>query len=131
MYFAGCPFSNGKRPLAEERAQDSLNGGRLFSSLSSAECTEIEYVTEWYSESPSPVDKGELSRKQHRNFAQRMQVELSSRDNSSCNEAPTASRSVYIRGIHHHIDHNDGLQRRLAYSTQLISTAEHIATGDK
>ncbi len=39
-----------------ERAQDSeyVNGEKLFMSLSSAECTEVEYATERYSQSPPP-----------------------------------------------------------------------------
>jgi hypothetical protein len=47
-----------------ERAQDCqyANGEKLFSSSSSAECTEVEYATEQYSESLPPVstktDKG-------------------------------------------------------------------------
>jgi hypothetical protein len=47
-----------------ERAQDhqSINGEKLFRSSSSAECTEVEYATDLYSESPPSVgtktDKG-------------------------------------------------------------------------
>ncbi len=55
---------------------------------------------------------------------------VSSSNDSSCNYTPTDSRSAYLREIHH-IDHNEELQRVLAYSTALLHTAERIATGDK
>jgi hypothetical protein len=95
----------------------SLNGENLFMSSSCAECTEAEYATEQYSESPPPVgtkiDKGgPAPRKRSRDFALRIQVEL----DSSSDEAPTASRSIFLRGIHLQIDHNEMLQRRLARS---------------
>ncbi len=40
-----------------ERHQDhqSVNGEKIFMSLSSADCTEVEYATKLYSESPPPV----------------------------------------------------------------------------
>ncbi len=40
-----------------ERAQDhqSVNGEKLLVSVTSAECIEVEYATERYSESPPPV----------------------------------------------------------------------------
>jgi hypothetical protein len=100
---------------AEEReradsAQDSkyVNREKIFSSSSSAQCTEVEYATEWYSESPPPVctktDEGEpAERERHRDFALRIQAEY----DSSSDEAPTASRSIYVRVIHCQIDHND------------------------
>ncbi len=39
-----------------ERARDhqNVNGEQLFMSVTSAECTEVEYATERYSESPPP-----------------------------------------------------------------------------
>ncbi len=111
-----------------ERAQDhqSVNGEKLFMSLSSAECTvtEVQYATEQYSESPPPVGtktdtgKGNTApRKSGRDFASRLQVEL----DSSSDEAQTSSRSIYLREIHWHsqIDHCDNLnkivQRRPAH----------------
>jgi hypothetical protein len=116
-----------------ERAQDpwSVNGEKLFMSLSSAECTEVEYATEWYSESPPPVstktDRGDtVLRKRGRDFAPRMQVEL----DSSSDEAPTSSRSIHLREIHRQIDHNEMLQRRLGHSTKLLRDAERIAMGE-
>jgi hypothetical protein len=74
-------------------------------SLTSAECKEIEYATERYSESPPPVstktDKGyTATRKRCRGFAPRIQVEL----DSSSDEAPTSSRSIHVREIHRQID---------------------------
>jgi hypothetical protein len=67
----------------------------------SAECTEVEYATERYLESPLPVgtktDKGDLApRKRGRDFALRIQVEI----DCSSDEAPTSSRSIYLREIH-------------------------------
>jgi hypothetical protein len=74
-----------------ERARDhqTINGEELFMSVTSAECTEVEYGTELYSESPPPdgtkTDKGDTAtRKRRRGFAPRIQVELS----SSSDEAP-------------------------------------------
>jgi hypothetical protein len=46
---------------------------------------------------------------------------------SSSDEAPTASRSIYLWEIHRQIDHNDMLQRQLAHSTKLLRGAERIA----
>jgi hypothetical protein len=99
-------------------------------SLTSAKCTEIEYATERYSESPPPVgtktDKGDTApRKRRRDFAPRIQVEL----DSSSDEAPTSSRSIYLLEIHSKIDHSKMLQRRLAHSTKLLRNAERIAMG--
>jgi hypothetical protein len=54
------------------------------------------------------------------------QVELA----SSSDEAPTSSRSIYLRAIHRQIDHNEMLQRRLAHSTKLLREAERIAIGE-
>ena len=77
-----------------ERAPDhqTVNGEKLFMSVTSAECTEVEYATERYSESPPPngtkTDKGDTAkRKRHRGFAPRIQVEL----DSSGDEAPSSS----------------------------------------
>ena len=100
-------------------------------SVTSAECTEVEYATEQYSESAPPnctqTDNGETStRKRRRGFAPRIQVEL----DSSSDEAPTSSRSIYLREIHRQIDHNEMLQRRLAPSTKLLRDAERIAIGE-
>jgi hypothetical protein len=100
-------------------------------SLTSAECTEIEYATKRYSESPPPVgtktDKGDTApRKRGREFAQNIQVEL----DFSSDEAPTSPRSIYLREIHLQIDHNEMLQRRLAHSTKLLHNAERIAMGE-
>jgi hypothetical protein len=50
---------------------------------------------------------------------------------SSSDEAPTASRSIYLQKIHRQIDHNDTLQRRLADSTKLLRDAEPIAMGNE
>ncbi len=99
-------------------------------SLSSPDCSEVEYATERYSESPPPVgtktDKGDTApRKRRRGLAPRIQVEL----DSSSDEAPTSSRSNYLREIHRQIDHNEILQRRLAHSTKLLRDAESIALG--
>jgi hypothetical protein len=93
-----------------KRARDhqTVNGEQLFMSVTSAECTEVEYATERYSESPPPdgtkTDNGDdtSTRKRCRNFAPRIQVELS----SSSDEAPTSSRAIYLREIHRQIDHN-------------------------
>jgi hypothetical protein len=81
-------------------------------SLSSAECTEVEYATERYSESPHPIgtkkDKGHTAqRKMGRDFALHIQVEL----DSSSDEAPTSSRSIYLREIHRQIDRIELPQR--------------------
>ncbi len=123
---------------AEERergkgAQDhqSVNGEKLFMSLSSADCTEVENATQRYSESPPPVstktDKGDtVLRKRRRGFALRIQVEL----DSSSNEAPTSSRSIHLQEIHRQIDHNEMFQRQLAHSTKLLRDAERIAMGE-
>jgi hypothetical protein len=97
-------------------------------SLSSAECTEVKYATEWYSESPPPVctktDKGNtVPRKRGKDFAPRIQVEL----DYSSDEAPASSRSIYLQEIHSQIDHNEMLQRWLAHSTKLLRNAERIA----
>jgi hypothetical protein len=97
-------------------------------SVTSAECTEVEYATERYLELPPPdgtkTDKGDTAtRKWRRDFALHIQVEL----DSSSNEAPTSSRSIYLREIHSQIDHNEMLQRRLAHSTKLRRDAERIA----
>jgi hypothetical protein len=106
-----------------EHAQDhqTVNGEnlKLFMSVTSAECTEVEYATERYSESPPPdgskTDKGDTAtRKRRRGFAPRIQVKL----DSSSDEAPTSSRSIYLREIHcqPEIDYNEMLQRRLAHA---------------
>ncbi len=58
-------------------------------------------------------------------MAPRIQVEL----DSSSDEAPTSSRSIYLRAIHRQIDHNEMLQLRLAHSTKLLRDAERIAIG--
>jgi hypothetical protein len=77
---------------------------------------EVEYATKRYSESSIPADtktdKGESSRKRHRDVAPsppppQMQVEL----DSSSDEAPTAPRSGYLREINCKIDYNGELQR--------------------
>ncbi len=120
-----------------EHARDhqTVNGEKLFMSVTSAECTEVEYATERYSESPPPdgikTDNGDSSsdtatRKRRRGFAQRIQVELG----SSSDEAPTSSRSIYLREIHRQIDHNEMLQRRLVHSTKLLRDAERISIGE-
>jgi hypothetical protein len=116
-----------------ECAQDhqSVNGGKLFMSVTSAECTEVEYATERCSESPPPVgtrtDKGDTAtRKRRRGFALRIQVEL----DSSSDEALTSSRSIYLREIHRQIDHNEMPQPLLAHSTKLLRNAERIAMGE-
>ncbi len=49
---------------------------------------------------------------------------------SSRDKAPISSRSIYLREIHHQIDHNEKLQRRLAHSTKLVRDAERIAIGE-
>ncbi len=100
-------------------------------SLTSAECTEVEYETERCSESPPPVgtktDKGDTAtRKRRRGIAPRIQVEL----DSSSDEAPTSSRSIYLRKIHRQIDHNEMLQRQLAHSTKRLRDAERITMGE-
>jgi hypothetical protein len=100
-------------------------------SVTSAECTEAEYAIERYSESPPPdgtkTDNGDTStRKRRRGFAPRIQVEL----DSSSDEAPTSSRSIYLWEIHSQIDHNEMIQRRLAHSTKLLRDAERIAIGE-
>ncbi len=64
--------------------------------------------------------------KRRRGFAQRIQVEL----DSSSDEAPTSSRSIYLRAIHRQIDHNEMLQRRLAHSTKRLRDAQRIAIGE-
>jgi hypothetical protein len=79
------------------------------------------YATEWYSEAPPPVgtktDKGDTAlRKRRRDFAPRIQVKL----DSSSDEAPTSSRSIYLREIYRQIDHNEMLQHRLAHSIKLL-----------
>jgi hypothetical protein len=96
-------------------------------SLTSAECTKVEYDTKLYSESPPPVDtktdKGDTATwKRRRGFALHIQVEL----DSSSDEAPTSSRSIYLLEIHRQIDHNELLQRWLAHSTKLLRDAERI-----
>ncbi len=119
---------------AEERERGvraTVNGEKLFMSVTSAECTEVEYATERYSESPPPdgtkTDNGDTAtRKWRRGFATRIQVEL----DSSSDEAPTSSRSIYLREIHRQIDHNEILQRRLAHSTKLLRDVERIAIGE-
>jgi hypothetical protein len=116
-----------------ERARDhqTVNGEQLFMSVTSAECTEVEYATERYSELPPPngtkTDNGDTStRKRCRDFAPRIQVELS----SSSDEAPTSSRSIDLQEIRRQIDRNEKLQRRLAHSTKLLRDAERIAIGE-
>ncbi len=116
-----------------ERSRDhqNVNGERLFMSVTSAECTEVEYATKRYSKSPPPdgtkTDNGNTStRKRRRGFAPRIQVEL----DSSSDEAPSSSRSIYLREIHRQIDHNEMLQRLLAHSTKLLRDAELIAIGE-
>ncbi len=91
-------------------------------SLSSADCTEVEYVTERYSKTSPPVgtktDKDDTApRKRRKFFAPRIQVEL----DSSSNEVQTSSRSIYLLEVHRQIDHNEMLQLRLAHSTKLLS----------
>jgi hypothetical protein len=100
-------------------------------SLTSAECTEVEYATERYSVSPPPVgtkiDKGYTAqRKRRRDFALRIHVEL----DTSSDEAPTSPRSIYLREIHRQIDHNEMFQRRLAHSIKLLLDAERFAMGE-
>jgi hypothetical protein len=109
-----------------ERAPDhqTVNCEKLFMSVTSAECTEVEYATERYFKSPAPdstkTDKGDTAtRKRRRGFARSIQVEL----DSSSDEAQTSSRSIYLREIHRRIDHNEMLQRRLAHSTKLLRDA--------
>jgi hypothetical protein len=116
-----------------ERAPDhqTVNGEKLFMSVTSAECTEVEYTTERYSESPPPdgtkTDKGDTApRKRRRGLAPRIQVG----PDSSSDEAPTSSRSIHLREIHRQIDHNEMLQRRLAHSTKLLRDAELMAMGE-
>ncbi len=116
-----------------ERVPDNqtVNGEKPFMSVTSAECTEVEYAAERYSESPPPdgtkTDKGDTAtRKRRRGFALRIQVGL----DSSSDEAPTSSRSIYLLEIHRQIDHNEMLQRRLAQSTKLLRDAERIAMGE-
>jgi hypothetical protein len=99
-------------------------------SLSFAECTEVAYAPERYSESPPPVctkiDKADTAlRKRGRDFAPHIQVEL----DSSSDKAPTSSRSIYLREIHRKTDHNEMLQW-LAHSTKLLRNAERIAMGE-
>ncbi len=87
-------------------------------SLTSAECTEVEYATELYSESPPPVGtKTDKPRKRGRDFELHIQVKL----DSSSDEAPTSSRSIYLREIQ--VDHNEMFQRRLAHSTWLAHSS--------
>ncbi len=52
-----CAHSARRRAQAPERAQDSeyVHGEKLFSSSSSADCTEVEYATKLYSKSSPPV----------------------------------------------------------------------------
>ncbi len=57
---------------------------------------------------------------------QRIHVEL----DSSSDEAPTSSRSIYLLEINRQIDHNEMFQCRLAHSTKLLRDAERIAMGD-
>jgi hypothetical protein len=59
-------------------------------------------------------------------FAPRIQVEL----DSSSDEAPTSSRSIYLLEVHRQIDHNEMLQRWLAHSTKLLDDSERIAIGE-
>jgi hypothetical protein len=123
------------KSASEASARDSqrVNSEKLFSSLNSAECTEVGYATEQYSESPPSVgtktDNGvPAQRKRGRNFAQHIQVEL----DSSSDEAPTASKSIYLLEIHSQIDHNEMLQGRLAHSTKILRDVERlqVAVGD-
>jgi hypothetical protein len=100
-------------------------------SVTSAECTEVEYATELYSDSPpldcTKTDKDDAAlRKRSRGFAPRVQVEL----DSSSNKAPTSSRSIYLQKIHRQIDHNEMRQLRLAHSTKFPRDAERIAMGE-
>ncbi len=106
-----------------------------FSLSSSAECTEVEYATERYSESQPRVgtksDKGEDAprkrRREFMEFALRIQVS----NDSSSDEKSTSSRGVYLLAIHRQIDHhNNMLQRRLEHSTKVLRYAEHLAMGD-
>ncbi len=94
-----------------ERARDhqTVHGEKLYMSVTYAECMEVEYATERYSKSPPPdgtkTDNGDTAtRNRRRGFAQRIQVEL----DFSSDEAPTSSRSIYLREIHRQIDHNEG-----------------------
>ncbi len=78
-------------------------------------------------QSAPKTDNGDTApRKRGRDFALRIQMEL----DSSSDEALTSSRSIYLREIHRHIDHNEVLQRRLAHSTKLLRDAERIAMGE-
>jgi hypothetical protein len=136
---AGCASSvlarirSAEERERSERARDhqTVNGEQLFMSVTSAECTEVEYATKRYTESRPPnstkTDNGNTStRKMRRGFAQHIQVELS----SSSDEAPTSSRSIFLREIHCQIGRNEKLQRRLAHSTKLLRNAERIAIGE-
>ncbi len=55
-----------------ERARDhqTVNGEKLFMSVTSAECTEVEYATERYSESPpadcTKIDNGDTATRKRR-----------------------------------------------------------------
>ncbi len=119
-----------------ECAQDHqfVKGEKLLMSVTSVECTEVEYASEWYSVSPPPVspvgtktDKGDTAtRKRRRGFAPRIQVEL----DSSSDGAPISSRSIYLQEIYRQIDHNEMLQRQLAHSTKLLHYAECIVMGE-
>ncbi len=61
-----------------------------------------------------------------------MKLDYSSNETStSSNEAPTSSRSIYLREIHRQIDHSQMLQRLLAHSTRLLFGAERIAMGEE
>jgi hypothetical protein len=43
---------------------------------------------------------------------------------------PDLLNSIYLLEIHHRIDRNERLQRRLAHSTKLLRNAERIAIGE-
>ena len=107
----GAPKSASQREHGEHACDhQTVNGEKLFMSVTSAECTEVEYATEQYSESPPPdgtkTDKCDTAtRKRRRGFAPRIQVELS----SSSDEAPTSSRSICLREVHRQIDRNEKL----------------------
>jgi hypothetical protein len=78
-------------------------------------------------QSVTKTDKGDIAtRKRRRGFAPRIQVE----HDSSSDEAPTSSRSIYLWEIHRHIVHNEMLQRLLVHSTKLLRDAERIAMGE-
>ena len=134
-------FKRLKREWNEEKARKELRqlitdrGGRNVSQVSKFGYKDVWVGSQSYRYNPdTPLSKPLLKamfdqtyvsynvemtngqRKRHRDLAQSIQVEL----DSCCYEAPTASRSIYLREIHRQIDHNGMLQRRLAHSTKLL-----------